>query len=48
MAGRARNISGGEWSNSSNSNNKRLVVRNLKESQQYRCIVSNEAGDTIS
>ena len=43
-----RNINGGQWSNISNSNNKRLVVRNLQESQQYRCVVSNEAGGTRS
>ena len=38
------NINGGQWMNISNSNNKQLVVRNLEESQQYRCVVSNEAG----
>ena len=43
-----RNIYGGQWSVISNSNNRRLVVRNLQESQQYRCIVSNEAGSIIS
>ena len=43
-----RNINGGQWSNISNSNNRRLVVRNLQESQQYRCVVSNEAGETPS
>jgi len=42
-----RNINGGQWSDISNSNNRTLVVRNL-ESQQYRCIVSNEAGGTRS
>ena len=40
------NINGGQWSNI--SNNRRLVVRNLQESQQYRCVVSNEAGGTRS
>ena len=39
-----RNINGGQWSDISNSNNRRLVVSNLQESQQYRCVVSNEAG----
>jgi len=43
-----RNINEGQWSDISNSNNRRLVVRNLKESQQYRCVVSNEAGGTTS
>ena len=43
-----RNINGGRWSNISNSSNRRLVVRNLQESQQYRCVVSNEAGGTRS
>ena len=42
------NINGGQWMNISNSNSKELVVRNLEESQQYRCIVSNEAGSTRS
>ena len=43
-----RNINGGQWSDISNSNNRRLVVRNLQESQQYRCVVSNGAGETRS
>ena len=42
------NINGGQWRNTSNSNNRRLVVSNLQESQQYRCVVSNEAGGTRS
>ena len=45
---RTRNINGGEWSDISNSNNRRLVVRNLQESQQYSCVVSNDAGGTRS
>ena len=40
-----RNINGGRWSN---SNNRRLVVSNLLESQQYRCVVSNKVGETRS
>ena len=40
------NINGGRWMNISNS--KTLVVRNLEQSQQYRCVVSNEAGSTRS
>ncbi|XP_065918194.1 contactin-3-like isoform X2 [Dysidea avara] len=43
-----RNINGGQWSDISNSSNRRVVVRNLQESQQYRCVVSNEAGGTRS
>ena len=43
-----RNIYGGQWSVISNSNNRRLAVRNLQESQRYRCVVSNEAGGTRS
>ena len=42
------NINGGQWMNISNSNTKELVIRNLEESQQYRCVVSNEAGSTRS
>ena len=43
-----RNINGGQWMNISNSNSKTLVVGTLKQSQQYRCVVSNEAGSTRS
>ena len=43
-----RNIIGEQWRNISSSNNSRIIVRNLQESQQYRCIVSNEAGGTRS
>ena len=42
------NINGGRWMNISNSNNKTLVVGTLEQSQQYRCVVSNEAGSTRS
>ena len=41
------NINGGQWMDSSNSR-KNLVVSNLEQSQQYRCVVSNEAGSTRS
>ena len=41
-------INGGQWMNISGSNSKRLIVRNLEQSQQYRCVVSNEAGSTRS
>ena len=42
------NINGGQWMNISNSNSKTLVVGILEQSQQYRCVVSNEAGSTRS
>ena len=42
------NINGGQWMNISNSNSKTLAVGTLEESQQYRCVVSNEAGSTRS
>ena len=29
-------------------NNQKLVVMSLQQSQQYRCVVSNDAGDTRS
>ena len=40
------NINGGQWMNISNS--RVLVVGSLEQSQQYRCVVSNEAGSTRS
>ena len=43
-----RNISRRQWSDISNSNNRRLVVSNLQESKQYRCVVANKAGGTSS
>ena len=42
------NINGGQWMKISNSNSSTLVVGNLEQSQQYRCVVSNEAGSTRS
>ena len=42
------NINYGRWTNISNSNSKTLVISNLEQSQQYRCVVSNEAGSTRS
>ena len=42
------NINGGQWMNIINSNSKTIVVSNLAQSQQYRCVVSNEAGSTRS
>ena len=42
------NIDERQWLIISNSNSKALIVRNLEQSQQYRCVVSNEAGSTRS
>ena len=42
------NINGGQWMTISNIQNKTLVVGTLEQSQQYRCVVSNEAGSTRS
>ena len=42
------NINGGQWMIISNSNSSTLVVGTLEQSQQYRCVVSNEAGSTRS
>ena len=42
------NTNGGQWMNISNSNSSTLVVGTLEQSQQYRCVVSNEAGSTRS
>ena len=36
------------WMKINNSNSKRYIVRNLQQSQQYRCVVSNEAGSNTS
>ena len=44
----ASDINGGLWMNISNSNSTTLVVRDLEQSQQYRCVVSNEAGSSRS
>ena len=41
-------INRNRWMNVRKSNNQNLVVMNLQQSQQYRCVVSNEAGDTRS
>ena len=42
------NINGGQWMSISNTNSTTFVVGTLEQSQQYRCVVSNEAGSTIS
>ena len=41
-------VNGGRWMTISNSNSSTLVVGSLEQSQQYRCAVSNEAGNAIS
>ena len=42
------NINGGNWITIDNSDSKKLVVKNLEQSEQYRCVVSNDVGDTTS
>ena len=42
------NINGGQWMNISNSNTTELVVEKLEQSQQYRCVISDEDGSTTS
>ena len=37
-----------QWMNISHSNSKKLVVRTLEQSEQYRCVASNDAGETSS
>jgi len=44
----SRNINGGNWMNVNKGDNMRLRMRDLQESQRYRCVVSNEAGRTRS
>ena len=41
------NINGEGWG-IINDNNRQLYLNGLEQSQQYRCIVSNEAGSTLS
>ena len=43
-----RDINGERWVIISDSNFKMLIVSNFKQSQQYRCVVFNEAGSTRS
>ena len=42
-----KTINGEEWMNISNSNNTKLV-RNLQQSEQYRCVASNQFNSTKS
>ena len=37
-----------EWREISDSDGEKLVIRNLDNSEKYRCVASNEAGSTIS
>ena len=41
-------IYGGQWMTISNSNSRKLVVKTLKQSEQFRCVASNGAGKTRS
>ena len=43
-----RNTGGPWWTDIRYSNNSGLIIRKIHESQQYRCVLSNEAGRTIS
>ena len=42
------NINGGQWMTISNSNSRKLVVKNLEESEQFICVASNDAGEARS
>ena len=42
------NINGGNWMTIDNSNGKRLIVKNLEQSERYRCVVYNDVGGTPS
>ena len=42
------NINGEEWTKFGNSNSKKLTVKNLEQSEKYRCVASNNAGRTES
>ena len=41
-------VNGGPWARISNSDKKSFVVRDLEQSQRYRCAVSNAAGTVTS
>ena len=42
-------INGGQWMTISNSDSRKLVVKNLEQSEQkFRCVASNDAGKTRS
>ena len=42
------NINGGNWMNIIDSNSKTLVVKNLEQSERFRCVVYNDVGGTPS
>ena len=37
-----------QWMTINHSNSETLVVKNLQESRQFRCVAYNEAGGTVS
>ena len=43
-----RRSNGGKWSRVMNSNSYKYDVRNIQQSQQYRCITGNDAGTYTS
>ena len=42
------NVNESQWMIINHSNSEILVVKNLQQSRQFRCVVYNEAGETIS
>ena len=43
-----RSIDGSSWSRIYNTQNYMYVVRNIRQTQQYRCVAGNDAGTLIS
>ena len=43
-----RRPSGSSWERISNSHSYKYVVRNIHQSQQYRCVAGNDAGTLVS
>ena len=43
-----KSIDEGQWKSIDDSNTEKLVIRNLQQSEKYRCLVSNQAGRTVS
>ena len=44
----ASSIDGEQWETLQGSDGESLSIRNVKKSEKYRCIASNEAGSTTS
>ena len=43
-----RRTDGSSWERISNSHSFKFVVRNIQQSQQYRCVAGNHAGALVS